>query len=327
VAANLAVGINMFLSDCGDDQEMCRTLAGHGYFAASSQNQSISLPGQVGVYQPDEAELHDPASALPDSSGVLSFQTFTDHFSPQEDQLPLGPGGYQPYIAKARVLGFDLYPLAERCPAHDGAYAKGLDAVYDEQHDLVNIAGGRPTYQWIETNAIEFYCGTDPVSAQALMAESWLAVAGGATGIGYFTHLFLDSGANWQHFDVSAANRAAIRQVASAFAELGPALTTTPQYGSVPWGSPLRVGYRVYNGAVYVIAVNSSPRPVSQRIVVPALAEANGVRTGRVGFTYGAGARPVQATNGATITDRYDGYGVHVYVFPAQAGMTPNSRL
>ena len=314
VDANLAVGINTFLADCGDTAALSRAVAGRGYIAASAATPpATTLPGQIGVYQHDEPESYGPASALPDASNVLSWQTFTDQFALPNAVLPLATSGYQPYIAKARVLGFDLYPLAEHCAAHKSTLPRGLDAVYDDQRALVGIGAGRPTYQWIETNAIELNCGADPVPAQAVTAESWLAVAGGATGIGYFTHLFLDGGANWQHFAVSAANQNAIRRAAAAFGELAPALTTTPRYGFVARRSPLRVGYRILNGAVYVIAANSSAQPVRQSFVVPALADPKG---GRAGFTYGEGQRPVHATNDGTITDRYAGYGVHIYIFP-----------
>jgi hypothetical protein len=315
VGANLNVGINVFMADCRMGTAMSAALAGRAYFAIDADRQGESEPGMIGYFQHDEPENYGfSPEQMPDLSNVLSFQTFTTHFSPSEDPPPSGRGVYARYIAKASVLGFDDYPLASRCPARVGHW-RGIDSVYDFQRDLVAIAEGKPTYQWIETNGLENYCGANPVSPQAIKAESWLAVAGGATGIGYFTH----GGPNnaWVNFFVSKANQAAILQTTTQFAELGPVLTTTPYYGSAAWGSPLRVGYRIYNGSVYVIAVNSSLAPITARIVVPALKASPGVKTGRSGFTYGEGQRAVRATIGATLTDSFGGYGVHIYIFPA----------
>ncbi len=56
------------------------------------------------------------------------------------------------------------------------------------------LAGGRPTFQWIETGPINpTYCGGFAMTAAELRAEVWLAIAGGATGIGYFTHTIMPS--------------------------------------------------------------------------------------------------------------------------------------
>jgi hypothetical protein len=49
------------------------------------------------------------------------------------------------------------------------------------------MAGGRPTFQWIETGSLEGVCG-QPVTPATVRAEAWLAIAGGARGLGYFTY-------------------------------------------------------------------------------------------------------------------------------------------
>ena len=79
------------------------------------------------------------------------------------------------------MAGFDLYPL-NACQAD-------LTAVYDAQRAFVKLAGSTPTFQWIETGPIRpTYCGGFTMTPEQLNAEVWLAVIGGARGIGYFTH-------------------------------------------------------------------------------------------------------------------------------------------
>ena len=69
----------------------------------------------------------------------------------------------------------------------------------------------------------------------------------------------------------------------------------------------MKVGARDHNGAVYVIAVNSSTTPTQGRIMVPGL----GDRT----LTVFGENRTVQSQL-SQITDNFDGLGVHIYIAP-----------
>jgi hypothetical protein len=42
-----------------------------------------------------------------------------------------------------------------------------LASVYREQRDLVALAAGRPTFQWIEASAIDGHCGATPPRSAA----------------------------------------------------------------------------------------------------------------------------------------------------------------
>src|SRR5205085_9108336 len=95
--------------------------------------------------------------------------------------LPQGRGMYPGLVAKTDMVGFDLYPLQNWCRP------EALPAVYDAQRELVALAAGKPTFQWIETGHMD--CPDTPalaVTPQTLRAESWLAIAGGARGLGFF---------------------------------------------------------------------------------------------------------------------------------------------
>src|SRR5207249_9096515 len=78
----------------------------------------------------------------------------------------------------------DLYPVSYYC----GNQWVGLHSVYDEQRELVALAAPRATFQWIEVNDLQGRCGRGVVTPATIHAESWLAIAGGATALGFFTH-------------------------------------------------------------------------------------------------------------------------------------------
>src|SRR5262249_28237698 len=100
---------------------------------------------------------------------------------------------YSAFAQIANVSGFDLYPL--------GHCQTDLTAVYDAQVQFNALAGKRPTFQWIETGPIKpSYCGGFKMTPGQLKAEVWLAIIGGARGIGFFTHTWTP---DHHAFDVS----------------------------------------------------------------------------------------------------------------------------
>src|SRR5438477_472908 len=109
------------------------------------------------------------------------FLTLTNHFYSRAAPLPQGRALYPPLVANADVIGFDLYPLQSWCRFDS------FGDVYDAQQELVRLAQGKPTFQWIEARAMD--CAGDPAldpTPATVRAETWLAIAGGAHGIGYF---------------------------------------------------------------------------------------------------------------------------------------------
>jgi hypothetical protein len=134
----------------------------------------------------------------------------------------------------------------------------------------------------------------DP-TPEVVRAETWLAIAGGARGIGYFPDWWEESIRN----EVRLTNREILA--------LAPALLAP--VAKVNWSaeSPIRVGARRYNGATYVIAVNTSTSETTASFSVPAL----GGRTLRV-FRDGRTVKPL----GDLVTDRLPPLGVTVYVVP-----------
>jgi len=80
-----------------------------------------------------------------------------------------------------------------------------------------------------------------------IRAETWLAIAGGARGIGYFPD-------HWQ-----APVAQAVTQLNAEISALGPALLA-PSTPATASAGPVRVDAHRFNGATYVIAVNTGSR-------------------------------------------------------------------
>jgi hypothetical protein len=190
---------------------------------------------------------------------------------------------YPGLIAKAQVVGFDLYPLQEWCRPDR------LAEVLAAQQQLVQMAAGKPTFQWIEAGPMK--CPQVPLTPEEMRAESWLAVIGGARGLGFFP-------SQWE-----PPMAQAIAQVTHDVRALGPALLQPPAPASAD--GPVRVTARSYDGAVYVVAVNPATQPVNATVTVPGLG-------GRALSVLGEGRQV--ASSGGGFSDAFAPLAVHVYV-------------
>ena len=150
-----------------------------------SQGEPVPEPSAViGVFYPDEPDgqgLTAKTMATIDPEAGVRFLTLTNHFYSGAAPLAQGRGVYPGLIAKADMIGFDLYPLQSWCRP------ERLVDVYHSQRELVDLAQGKPTFQWIEAAGMTCpHGGATAVTPQTVRAESWLAIAGGAKGLGFF---------------------------------------------------------------------------------------------------------------------------------------------
>jgi len=194
---------------------------------------------------------------------------------------------YPALIANADVLGFDLYPLQNWCRYDEFGH------VYEAQKELVQLSGGKLTYQWIEARGMDCHDPSLNPTAATVHAETWLAIAGGAHAIAYFP------------YDFNAEIGAQIALDKRTIESLVPALLEPNLTADAGSGGPVKVGARQHNGAFYVIAVNGSREDATATINVPAL----GNRT----LVSLDGTRSVTAASGS-FTDTFGPLEVHVYV-------------
>jgi hypothetical protein len=265
VAGNLAVGIDLFMGNgCGSGAQLASWLGSSAFVLADARDDAKDRSGSVGTHLPDEWDTHMPDDLTSAQAEKLvprtadsgpRFLTLTNHFYNRAEPLPQGRGMYPALVSTADVVGFDLYPLQNWC-----RYDSFHD-VFDSQLDLVALARGKPTFQWIEARQMDCFGAQLEPTPETLRAEAWLSIAGGAHAIGYFPN-------NW-----NAAVGAEISRTNREIQALIPALVEPGIAASSSLGSFVKVGARDHNGAVYVIAVNASRTPTTSTITVPALGD------------------------------------------------------
>jgi len=198
---------------------------------------------------------------------------------------------YPSLVAAADVVGFDLYPLQELCRPDM------LPAVFDAQRELVQLAAGKPTFQWIEARSMKCGdAGPAAVTPATIRAESWLSLAGGARGLAYFPP-------DWQQ-----GADAVVAKVVRRVRQIEPALLQPVLPVAVEGSAAVRASAREYEGALYVIAVNGGETPSDVRLTLPELRDRPLLVLG--------GERA--AAVGGVISDRLPALGVRIYVAPPE---------
>jgi hypothetical protein len=291
-ASLLSDGIDTFMGKgCGSGSRELSSLGTRGYFIGDAFE--AATPGAVGSFLPDEWDSSLPNSLtsadvqrMAPKEGGPRFLTLTNHFYSLAAPLPQGRGMYPALIGNADVIGFDLYPLQNWCRRDD------FTAVFDSQRELVDLAGGKPTFQWIEVAHMDCKDPALNPTPETVRAETWLAVAGGAHALGYFPKDFApEIGAEISH------EKRELQTLAPALVE--PAIDASASSADV------RVGARNHNGAIYVIAVNARRRSASSTISVPALRNRALVSLD--------GTRSLTVANGR-FTDTFAPLDVHIYI-------------
>jgi hypothetical protein len=224
----------------------------------------------------------------------------SEHFA--GEQALIRPGydraEYAHLASFADLVGFDLYPIVKFC-----GRVPLLD-VYRDQRELRTVyAVGKPTFQWIETGSMTGECPTLAVTPAIANAEAWLAIAGGANGIGWFTSAWTDAG--WNRWDVSPAMQAQITTVDAQLHALAPVLTTPPGDVVVPWNGTVAASTRTYDGELWVIAVNGGAQPTTVPMRI------DGLR-GRTLNVVGE-QRRLKPTKQVYLRDGFAPYQVHLY--------------
>jgi hypothetical protein len=299
--SNINDGINLFMGDgCQGDTGLPSRLAGRAYSIVDSEHANATGRGVIGWYFPDEWDAFlksdvtrsDLAQDIPAARpGRVSFLTLTNHFYSKAEPLPQGKGMYPVLFQIPDVIGFDLYPLQVWCKPAFGD-------VFDAQAELHNLSGGKPTFQWIEVAPMEHPCRThselDPTPA-TVRAETWLSIAGGANAVGYFPNQWSTPIGG----EISSTNRQ-IKALTQAL--LAPTALATSDNGTV------RVAAHSLNGALYVIAVNTSSTTVTARI------NTDGIN-GRSATVLG-GSGPAVASDDKGFSDTFGPLDARVYVIP-----------
>jgi hypothetical protein len=299
--SNIDDGINLFMGDgCRkDDLQLPGRLDGRAYSIVNAENPDVQGRGVIGWYYPDEwdAFLESTVkredlekSIVGPRAGRVSFLTLTNHFYSRAEPLPEGKGMYPVLYSIPDVVGFDLYPLQVWCRP---AFAD----VFDSQAELHTATGGKPTFQWVEVAPMEHACSKhaelNPTAA-TVRAETWLSIAGGADAVGYFPN-------RW-----SGSIGEEIRRSNYEIKALTPALLAAGAKAASD-SEAVRVSARTLNGAIYVIAVNTSTMTMQAKISVEGIA-------GRSASVFGGGAAVGADDQG--FSDSFGPLAARVYIIP-----------
>ncbi len=235
------------------------------------------------------------------------FMTLTGNFHPhfgkwideQRNRL------YPEYIKAADVIGYDIYPI------YGWNKPEWIHLVQEATGMLVDHAGKRPVYAWIETSKGGQWTGAldrqKDVTPTHIRAEVWMAICRGATAIGYFTHIWKPS---YKQFGVPDANRKALRQINEQITRLAPAILgeQPKQSVTVRADGDVKVDAmaRQHDGRLYVFAVNYDERlqKANTTITVP------GVKSGTEVVVIDE-SRVVRSEAGG-FTDSFEPLAVHI---------------
>jgi hypothetical protein len=307
VAGAHRLGINLIIN------ESCAGLSARQQLSMIQRRMLAVLPierrdvrggGLVGWTFPDEPEgsnwtpaslrdAHPYRAGSPD--GLLSFVTTGAGFFRRPYRDPRVPlSDYRGFAQLADVAGFDLYPL--------GHCQNDLSVVYDSQRAFVRLVRPAPTFQWIETGPIKpTYCGGFQMSPAELTAEVWLAIAGGARGIGFFTHTWSPA---HSEFDVTPALQRTMKRLSDFLGAVKPGLLGRTTLSGANNGA-IKVIARSGDGRTYVFAVNSSRDRVNAVLHVPGL---------RDGEARALGEKRIVAVHDHRLVQDFAPLAVHVYV-------------
>jgi Purple acid Phosphatase, N-terminal domain len=303
IARALAVGINTFVqvpyTGCAQSAGVTPPyLLGDVY--GKQQGAGWYLPDEPDGWGITPPQL--PKLPTATDTGLLRVLNISQHF--YSGFAPINPqfdrNTYRDYAALADVIGFDVYPIVKFCGRVP------ITTMFHAQRELMTIyAPGKPTFQWIETSQMTGECSTMPITPAIVNAETWLALAGGACGIGYFTNSW--TGPLWNRWDFDPGLEQALPGIVSRVQGLAPALCDGT-YGDVvtPWDGTVAASSRDLNGALYVIAVNGSPTATNVPFSVPGLA-------GRQLTVLGED-RTIKPVRKLIFRDTFAPYGVHIYV-------------
>ena len=135
---SLPVGTNLYAANrCGGLEAQLSTLGDRALSAAVAGERSpIPAPLSASSIPTSPTGRGLTAKTMPtiDPSHGVRFLTLTSHFYSGAAPLAQGRGTYPDLIAKADMIGFDLYPLQNWCRP------ERLVDVYLSQRELVDLA-------------------------------------------------------------------------------------------------------------------------------------------------------------------------------------------
>lgn len=237
------------------------------------------------------------------------FMTLTGNFHPlfkhwtEEQRTTL----YPRYIEASDVVGYDIYPI------YGWNKPEWLYLGHEATERLVQLAGPRPVYAWIETSKGGQWTGAlenqKDVTPDHIAAEVWMCICRGATAIGYFTHIWKPQ---YAQFGVPEENRRALTRINRQITRLTPAILgqAVPEAVAITSAEAVKLDVlaRRVGTELYLFTVNYDERqkPAHATLKVPGLVGGKKVVVVDENRTLETGA-------GGLIADTFNPLEVHIY--------------
>ncbi len=237
-------------------------------FDGSGKNVLLSPPRYEPRAWPPETLKQNQAIKAADPTRPV-FMTLTGYFHPHFGKWTDAQraGLYPEYVKATDVVGYDIYPI------YGWNKPEWIHLVHEATEMLTEKAGLRPVYAWIETGKGSQWTGPlerqKDVTPAHIRAEVWMAICSGATGIGYFTHVWKPS---YRQFGVPEENRKALRQINDQITRLAPAILGEQPKRPVTIQAADQVKLdalaREHQGQLYIFAVNYDERMVEAKATI-----------------------------------------------------------
>lgn len=284
-------------------------------FGTTGENELLSPPRYEPRAWPRETLKQYRAIKAADPSRPV-FMTLTGYFHPhfkkwsdrQRSSL------YPEYVRATDVVGYDVYPI------YGWNKPEWIHLVHEATKRLVELAGRRPVYAWIETSRGGQWTGPlerqKEVTPAHIRAEVWMAICRGATAIGYFTHVWKPS---YKQFGVPEENRKALGEINGQITRLAPAILGKQPERTVSIqaegraegqaeGTPkIDTVAREHGGRLYIFAVNYDQRLVNSNAKITVAGLPSGAEVGVIDE-----ARTIRSSPG-WFTDSFEPLAVHIY--------------
>jgi hypothetical protein len=276
-------------------------------FDGSGKNVLLSPPRyEPRAWPEDTLREYEEIKAADPSRPV--FMTLTGHFHPHFQKWTDAQRAalYPQYIKATDVVGYDIYPI------YGWNKPEWIHLVHDATRLLVEKAGPRPVYAWIETSKGGQWTGPlerqKDVTPGHIRAEVWMSICGGATAIGYFTHVWKPS---YRQFGVPEENRRALSEINEQITRLAPIILSEEPQRAVKLEAEGDVKVaamaRFHGGQLYVFAVNYDERLKKANVTFRVERLPTGTEIAVVDES-----RTIQSAPGS-FADSFDPLGVHIY--------------
>jgi hypothetical protein len=211
---------------------------------------------------------------------------------------------YPELFKAADIPGHDVYPI------YGWNQPTKLTWVTQGVKELRAYAGpDKPTYVWLETQpGGKFGENAQPVTELEMRNEAWQAIISGATAVGWFTHRFSPT---FAEFGVPEDNIEPLRRINEQIVRLGPViLSAEPDVRpriAIDGDLPAQLMAREYNDYVCIFAQNMdmARKGGMARISVNGLREGTLIEVVDEGRTVTSGA--------GAFTDEFSSLAVHIY--------------